>query len=242
MQPPSNKVHQILEWYLSIGVDTFLSPTPINRTEAPKLTLSPRAPSAPLAGSLAELRALYESFDGCGLKQTATTTVFGDGNPESSLMLIGETPGSDEDRQGIPFVGDGGKLLDKMLLAIGLDRTKVYITNLIPWRPPGNRAPTASEIESCLPLLIQHIELIKPKIIVFLGGMAAKALLNKNESITKLRGQWMTWTHPTTGQPIDTLSIFHPNFLLNSPGQKKRAWHDLLLLKARLQEMDLPHG
>ena len=239
MQPPSNKVHQVLEWYMSIGVDCFLGPDPIDRTKslAPVITQQQPKPvsiTGPLSTSLEELRRVYEAYDICPLKKTASTTVFGDGNPQSGVMLIGEAPGTEEDRSGIPFVGPSGELLDKMLAAIGLDRTTVYITNLLPWRPPGNRSPSAAEIEACLPLLIPHIELVRPKIIVFLGGAAAKALLNKEEGIMKLRGKWMPWTSPDQSLTVETMPLFHPAFLLRTPTQKRRAWQDLLNLKAKL--------
>lgn len=250
MQPPSNKVHQLLDWYLSIGVDSFLSPVPIDRTKSlpdpinvtPTHAIQPLPLSGPISPSLEALRSAYENHEGCILKKTATTTVFGDGNPQSQIMFIGEAPGNEEDRCGIPFMGPSGELLNKMLASIGLDRTKVYITNLIPWRPPGNRPPTTAEIEACLPLLMQHIGLINPKVIVFLGGGAAKALLKTEESITKIRGKWSQWACPSSAQSIETLPMFHPAFLLRTPTQKKRAWQDLLSLKAKLTTMGILHA
>ena len=136
------------------------------------------------------------AFDGCALRRTATNTVIGDGNPQAALMIVGEAPGAEEDRQGLPFVGPAGRLLDRMLAAIGLDRSAVYITNMLPWRPPGNRSPTAEELAICQPFLERQIELIAPRILLLVGGIAAKALLNRREGITRLRGQWFPFSTP----------------------------------------------
>ncbi len=160
--------------------------------------------------------------------------VFADGNPNASIMLVGEAPGEDEDRQGLPFVGVSGKLLDRMLATIGLDRTNVYISNVLFWRPPGNRSPTDAEIAACLPFAERHIALVQPKILVLLGGVAAKTLLRTKDGITRLRGRWVDYT-PQLGRtdvsPIRCLPIYHPAYLLRQPGAKRQAWRDLLLLK-----------
>ena len=171
-----------------------------------------------------------EAFDGCPLKVTATKTVFSDGLAGSSIMLIGEAPGADEDREGKPFVGVSGQLLDRMLASIDLNRTKnVYISNVLPWRPPGNRQPTASELATCLPFIRRHIELASPELIVLIGGTSAKALLDRKEGITRLRGQWFDWTSPSGWGPVPALATYHPAFLLRSPGQKVNAWEHLAL-------------
>jgi DNA polymerase len=178
------------------------------------------------------------AFTGCALRTTATNLVFAEGNPKSALMLVGEAPGAEEDKQGVPFVGASGKLLDKMLAAIGLDRTHVYISNVLPWRPPGNRTPTDQEIAACLPFIAQHIALVQPKLLLFLGGVAAKSLLRTNEGIMRLRGKQVAYTAPD-GTTIPAIATFHPSYLLRSPAQKKEAWQDLLLVQALLGQLAL---
>lgn len=185
--------------------------------------------------TLAELRRLMEAFEGCALKQTAKHTVFADGNPEAPLMLVGEAPGAEEDLRGLPFVGLSGQLLDKMFQSIGFDRTSLYISNTIPWRPPGNRQPTTEETTLCLPFIEKHIALVKPKVLVFVGGVAAKTLLRSTEGVTKLRGRWLRYENPYLGEPLRAFCLFHPAYLLRSPGQKKYAWADLLELQKALQ-------
>ncbi|MCG6856483.1 MAG: uracil-DNA glycosylase [Salaquimonas sp.] len=186
------------------------------------------------AANLDELRDVMEHFEGCNLRLTAKHTVFADGNPEAKIMLIGEAPGRDEDIQGLPFVGRSGQLLDRMLAAIGLDRTKVYITNVLAWRPPGNRTPTPAEAEICRPFIERHIELVDPQIIAFLGGASAKLLLNTSEGILRLRGRWTSYSHG--GKAIDAIAMLHPAYLLRQPAQKRLAWQDMLKLKAKMEK------
>jgi DNA polymerase len=183
------------------------------------------------------LAALVAGFDGCGLKRTATNTVFADGNPTAPVMMIGEGPGADEDRIGRPFVGRAGQLLDRMLAAIQLDRQGVHITNVVYWRPPGNRTPTTAEIASCLPFVLRHIALVHPKILVLAGGTAAGALLPGGQGITRLRGRWFDLEIPGLAEPVPTLPMFHPSFLLRTPERKREAWRDLQALRARLDEL-----
>lgn len=190
---------------------------------------------AAAAETIDALRAAFEAFDGCPLKETATSFVFADGNPESRLMFIGEAPGAEEDRQGLPFVGPAGRLLDLMLGAIGLDRTQAYITNILPWRPPGNRNPTDAEIAACLPFLERHIALAAPSILIFVGGTAAKTLLRRQEGIMRLRGRWLTY-EPAVGPPVTARALLHPAYLLRQPAQKRETWRDLLDIKHRLNE------
>lgn len=190
------------------------------------------------AGSLTELRDALAAFDGCALKKTAKNLVFSDGNPDGPLMFIGEAPGGQEDRQGVPFVGPAGKLLDLMLASIGLDRDKAYVTNILPWRPPGNRTPTDAEIAACIPFIERHIELAAPKILVLVGGTAAKTLLKKTQGIMRLRGQWHSYVAPNMPEPIDTRAILHPAYLLRSPAQKSETWLDLLEIKHHLERND----
>ncbi len=186
------------------------------------------------ARTLEELEAALRAFDGCPLKATAMNTVFADGNPAARVMLIGEAPGEDEDRQGKPFVGVSGKLLDRMLAQIGLDRSNVYISNILPWRPPGNRSPTQAEIAACLPFLERHVELIGPKVLVPLGGTSAKTLLNRAEGITRLRGQWFDYRSPGLPGAVPVIPMLHPAYLLRNPIAKREAWRDLLALKQKI--------
>jgi len=174
-------------------------------------------------------------FDMCDLKHSAMNTVFSDGNPESKIMLVGEAPGADEDKQGLPFVGQSGQLLDKALKTIKLDRTNVYISNIIPWRPPGNRPPTNYEISICLPFIKKHIEIIQPEILVLVGGVSAKALLDTNEGILKLRGEWQEY-RTESGKAIKTIATYHPAYLMRSPSQKALVWQDMLRIEDGLKK------
>jgi uracil-DNA glycosylase len=185
--------------------------------------------AAKTAKTLEELRGILDKFDGCALKATASQLVFADGNPAARVMLVGEAPGRDEDIEGLPFVGRSGKLLDRMLAAIGLDRTSVYIANIVPWRPPGNRTPTPQESQICLPFILRQIELVDPDILVCLGGPSAQTLLGIKEGITKTRGRWFTFD--TGKREIRAMPTFHPAFLLRSPLQKRFAWRDFLAIK-----------
>ncbi|MHB1219877.1 MAG: uracil-DNA glycosylase [Alphaproteobacteria bacterium] len=221
-----------------------VAPPPAPASSAPRQAAPPLAAQSAIAAdardraaaaqSIDELRASVEAFDGCPLKQTATNTVFADGNPKAKVMFIGEAPGEEEDRRGLPFVGVSGQLLDRMVQHIGLDRSSFYITNVLFWRPPGNRAPTQAEVAACLPFLRRHIELVGPRILVFVGGSAASALLGKTEGIGKLRGRWMIYQSPGLAQPASALATYHPAYLLRSPAQKREAWRDLLMLKAKM--------
>ena len=191
------------------------------------------------AKTLEELRAVIAGFDGCPIKATATNTVFADGVAGSTVMIIGEAPGADEDRLGLPFVGVSGQLLDRMIASIGLSRKEnVYISNILPWRPPGNRQPTPGEIATCLPFIERHIELAAPKILLLAGGTSAKAMLAKSEGIMRLRGKWFEWTGESPDLTLPALATYHPAFLLRSPVQKSRAWSDLLLLKQKLKAVE----
>lgn len=196
-------------------------------------TLHARAIAA-ACQSLAELEAALERFDGCPLKETATRLCFADGNATAPLMLIGEAPGAEEDRQGKPFVGASGQLLDRMLATIGLDRRSVWITNVIFWRPPGNRTPTTAEVAVCQPFLERQIELIRPRRILFLGGSAAHALLDVTDGVTKLRGRPYHYQPADGSAPIPAMVTFHPAYLLRQPLQKRLVWRDLLTVRQQL--------
>lgn len=186
------------------------------------------------ANSIAELRAALEGFTGCNLRHSAKTMVFADGNPDADVMFIGEAPGREEDLQGTPFVGRAGQLLDRMLAAIGLSRETAYITNIIPWRPPGNRTPAAHEIELCRPFVERHIALAQPKIVVMLGNIASKSLLDTDKGILSLRGTWMECKAGETATPA--MPTLHPAYLLRNPAQKRLAWADFLALQDRLEQ------
>ena len=189
---------------------------------------------AEAATNVAELRAALEAFDGCALKKTATNLVFIDGNPLARLMFVGEAPGAEEDRQGLPFVGPSGRLLDKMLASIGIQRVDVLISNTVFWRPPGNRTPTPQETATCMPFLERLVELTDPDILVTLGGPAAKAMLGETQGVGRLRGRWFTYETARMSHPVDATAMFHPAYLLRSPGQKREAWRDLVAIQHRL--------
>lgn len=187
------------------------------------------------ASTLAELEAAIRGFTGCALKKTATNTVFAQGNPQSRLMFIGEAPGADEDRQGFPFVGASGQLLDLMLSFIGLKRAEnFYITNTLFWRPPGNRPPTPEELEICRPFVEKHIALIDPQMLVLVGGTATKAVLNDSRGITRLRGQVFSYKNGYMSHEVPVHVMYHPSYLLRQPAAKKQAWADLLALKSAI--------
>jgi len=255
----------LLQFYQWAGVDVALQEQPFDhfiKVTPPTPELEPLptpqhievktatpAPPLPAAAAIAQahtaaasattLEALRENllqFEGCALKLTAKNTCFADGDPSSPLMLVGEAPGSDEDIQGRPFVGRSGQLLNQILAAIGLERTDIYIANIVPWRPPGNRTPTPMEIELCRPFIERQIELANPKLLVSLGGPAAKFLTGETQGILKLRGQWRT--HKTaSGREIPVMPTLHPAYLLRTPTHKKFVWQDFLRIKQRLQQV-----
>jgi uracil-DNA glycosylase family 4 len=200
---------------------------------APEAIIQSAREAARVAPSLEELRRLLENFDGCALKSTATRLVFADGNPQARIMFVGEAPGREEDIEGLPFVGRSGKLLDRMMAAIGLDRTAAYIANVIPWRPPGNRTPTPQETQICLPFVQRQIELVDPDILVTLGNPSTQTLLGTREGIMRTRGRW--FDYDTGSRKIRALATFHPAYLLRSPSYKRLAWQDLRSIAKALQ-------
>lgn len=223
-------------------------PTPINGDTPPSSLPRKVAPllkktdehvaeamaQADAAQTLAELKKAMDGFDGCALKHTATTTVFADGNPKASIMVVGEAPGADEDRAGLPFVGASGQLLDRMMAAIGLNRAEhLYITNVIPWRPPGNRPPTREETLVCLPFLRRHIALHQPKFLICVGATAAQAVLNIKDGMSQVRGKILSYEGGDHA-PIPTAVLFHPAYLIRSPSHKRHAWEDLLKIQGVL--------
>lgn len=248
----------LLRWYHEVGVTDAVAETPTDLTfaakprptadpppdtpsrGAPPATLGSAAASADArslaatATTLSELETALRLFEGCALKRTATNLVFADGNPEAAVMVLGEAPGEEEDRQGRPFVGRAGQLLDRMLAAIGLDRSTVYISNIVTWRPPGNRKPNSGEIAVCLPFAERHIALKAPRILVLAGATAAQAILGTTEGITRLRGRWFEHSVPDLAAPIPSVCMLHPAYLLRAPAAKRDAWRDLLALRERL--------
>jgi uracil-DNA glycosylase family 4 len=205
---------------------------------------------AKAAGSLEELREAIAKFDGISLKKTATNLVFADGNPKAPIMLVGEAPGADEDRLGKPFVGVSGQLLDKILACIGLDRTQkdplksVYISNILNWRPPGNRTPAPNEVELSMPFIERHIQLVQPKILILCGGVSAKALLASEESVSKLRKGWREYSPHTRevsagAEAIPAIVTYHPSYLLRTPSQKRAVWSDMLSLDQKRKSLGI---
>jgi uracil-DNA glycosylase family 4 len=253
----------LLDWYRAAGVDVAVGDEPVDRfAQRPQARVAPAAATigdapgerpaeAPVLGgdpsearslaasasSLDELRALLEAYDGCGLKLRATQLVFADGNPEAKIMLIGEAPGAEEDRQGKPFVGKSGQLLDRMLAAIGLDRSKVYIANTVPWRPPGNRTPSPEEMALCLPFLHRQVELVAPRLVMTLGGPAMQTIFSTTSGIIKMRGKW---SNVSIGDhQVEAIPALHPAYLLRNPAAKQQAWKDLLSLKVKADALGL---
>jgi uracil-DNA glycosylase len=237
-QPAATPVHGLAE-----RPAPPLKPTASPAVAQAPVALTPAAASArelaSAATNLGELVEALAAFDGCALKRTATNLVFGDGNPAARIMFVGEAPGADEDRAGKPFVGVSGQLLDRMLAWIGLDRTRFYITNIVFWRPPGNRTPTSDEVAACMPFVTRHIELVAPAILVPVGGPATEALLHRRDGIGKLHGRWFDYQTPASPAPIPACPFFHPAFLLRSPGQKRAAWRDLLALQQKMDQLDI---
>jgi len=205
---------------------------------APEAAITLAREAARTAPTLEALRGLLENFDGCALKSTATRLVFADGNPHARIMFVGEAPGREEDIEGLPFVGRSGKLLDRMIAAIGLDRSKVYIANVIPWRPPGNRTPTPQETQICLPFIQRQIELVNPDVLVTLGNPSTQTLLQTREGIMKTRGRW--FDYDTGTRVIRAIATFHPAYLLRSPTYKRMAWQDLRAIAKALELRTIP--
>ena len=232
-----------------VGATPRQAPPPQARQAMPALALSVAQTEAPPAGeaaiasarqaartapTLEALRELMQKFDGCALKSTATQLVFADGNPKARVMFVGEAPGRDEDIEGLPFVGRSGKLLDRMIAAIGLDRTNVYIANVIPWRPPGNRTPTPQETQICLPFIQRQIELVDPNVLVTLGNPSTQTLLGTRDGIMRTRGKW--FDYDTGTRVIRALPTFHPAYLLRSPAYKRFSWQDLRAIAKALHQ------
>jgi len=259
---------ETLRFYADCGVDEAILSSPVNRYDTSQSaetadnsrTPQHKAPhiqaAQPLSGaasvatvsskelagqcqSLEDLREAIEAFEGCSLKNTAKNTVFADGNPEAPIMFVGEAPGRDEDIQGLPFVGAAGQLLNRMLSAIGRDRSSVYISNILNWRPPGNRTPTLNEAMTCLPFIRRHIQLARPEVVVLLGGTSAKYLLDTNTGIMRLRGKWTELMLDDFGeQTIPALPTLHPAYLLRQPAHKRLAWRDFLEIQAKIKELE----
>ena len=239
------EIKTILKWYQQMGVNEIHLDEPamlnkplkkISKKANDSNDLSENARSlAEQCNTLDELRQALENFDGLSIKKTATNLVFADGNPNAEIMAIGEAPGANEDEEGIPFCGASGKLLDQILLSIGLDRKiNLYITNSIFWRPPANRKPTPEENAVCLPFVEKHIAILKPKLILLVGATAAATLLDSTETISRLRTKFYQYKNRYLQKAIPVAVIFHPSYLLRQPQQKKTVWFDLLKIKKEL--------
>lgn len=252
-----------LAWLVEAGANEAVGDAPVDRFASAKIARTPEPVARPTprpspaaaptqaassddsigaaieiaarCTTLAELKQALEAFEGCALKSLATHTVFADGSPDEGIMCIGEAPGHDEDRIGLPFVGRAGKLLDKMLASIGLDRSRVYIVNVLPWRPPDNRNPEPTEVAKCIPFLRRHIELAHPKILILLGAVSARHVLGQTEGIMRLRGRWMEYH--VDGRMIPVMPTLHPAYLLRRPIDKKLAWRDLQAIAKRLKTL-----
>ena len=229
----NQKVISIIEYYKMINLDMIISNDPITRYKREKNInfVSDKREK------LNVLKKKIENIKNCNLKKVANKMVFSDGNINSKIMLVGEGPGAQEDQMGLPFVGAAGKLLDKMLDAINLNRTKVYISNVVNYRPPNNRRPTDEEIEKYLPLLKLHIEIIEPKILVLLGSTAMQAISGKEKIISKARGKW--FKIKIGGCEPEIIVTFHPAFLIRQPEQKKNSWYDLKLIREKIKFLKL---
>lgn len=249
-QDRARALESLLGWWALAGVEAEPA-APLRRTDATAQTPAramvsapaPAAASAAVAAqsaeaaagaatTLEELEAALRAFEGCALKRTAKSTVFCDGAPGAPVMIVGEAPGRDEDEQGKPFVGRSGQLLDRMVAQIGLSRSSnLYIANVIPWRPPGNRDPSAAEIAACLPFIRRQIALAQPRVVILTGRISAQALLGVSEGITRLRGRW---TRLAIGDGVPAIATLHPAFLLRQPAQKAAVWADLLAVEDEL--------
>jgi uracil-DNA glycosylase len=205
-------------------------------SKSPDIAESSARALAEAATDLETLRSIMVNFDGCALKRTATQLVFADGVPGARIMFVGEAPGEGEDRIGRPFVGRAGQLLDRMLGTIGLDRQKVYIANVVPWRPPGNRTPTPQETQICLPFIERQIQLADPEFLVCLGASASRTLLGVEGGIMRTRGSWFTYPRRTGGE-IQAIAMLHPAFLLRQPAHKRFAWADMRALARALKAL-----
>ncbi|MGE3714593.1 MAG: uracil-DNA glycosylase family protein [Alphaproteobacteria bacterium] len=254
----------LLKWYCDAGVDEATGNTPRNwyaqpassaidthepapekmpqrahpLHHTPLSAISAARAAADACHTLEELKNAVMQFEGCPLKKTAGKTVFADGTPAARVMIIGEAPGSEEDKQGIPFCGPSGQLLDKMVGAIGLTRAEsVYISNTVFWRPPGNRQPSQDEAAICMPFVEKHIALINPTLLILAGGVAAKALLSTDQPVSRLRGKLMEYSNAYLASPVKATVLYHPSYLLRTPAQKRLAWRDLQFIRDFLADV-----
>ena len=229
----NQKLINLIDYYSLINANFLLSDKPIKRGNNKAITTF----TGTKTEKLEKLKKKFRTIKDCDLKISATNLVFGDGNINSKIMIVGEGPGANEDAQGLPFVGRAGKLLDKMLASINLDRKKVYISNVVNYRPPENRKPTNEEIQRYLPYLISHIEIINPKIILLLGSTALNTLISDEEVISKARGKWIQKEVGSVKPWI--IASFHPAFLMRQPEQKKFSWIDLKMIRDKSKELKI---
>ena len=226
----NNKLTKLIKYYSLINHNLIFSNKSINR-----YNLGQPNVQKDKSKSLQKLREEINKIKNCKLKENASNLVFSDGNPNAKVMIIGEGPGANEDKEGFPFVGRAGQLLDKMLNAINLSRRNVYITNVVNYRPPENRKPTEKEVERYLPYLKKHIEIIKPKIILLLGSTAMNAILKNADVISKMRGKWIEIE--INKFKVFSIVSFHPAYLLRQPDQKKFSWIDLKMIREKLRRV-----
>ena len=228
----NNKLIKLIKYYNLINYDLILANKALNRYKS----INSIIPST-LSEDLQKLKSSILNIKNCELKNSATNIVFSDGNPNSKIMIIGEGPGANEDKEGLPFIGRAGQLLDKMLDSINLNRKKVYITNVVNFRPPENRRPSDKEIERYLPYLIRHVEIINPKILILLGSTALNTLIGNKEVISKVRGKWI---EKKVGNCMVSIIVsFHPAFLMRQPEQKKMAWIDLKMIRKKISDLKI---
>lgn len=246
-----NALRLQMEW----GADEALDVQPLDRTQRhsaigavlaspaaarPSISRLPAPERAQALASAAltlpDLDAALDAFDGCPLRATATTTVLPSGNPDAGLVLVGEAPGAEDDRSGLAFSGPPGALLDRMLASIGLDRTGILLTTLVPWRPPGNRAPTETEVQACLPFLLRRLQLVKPRRLVLLGSAPVKAIAGSTDGIRRLRGRWRQIEVPILVEPVAILPMLPLDQAMRTPASKQASWADLVALRLALNE------
>ncbi len=255
MNEQIDNTRELLEFYSLAGVDATCGDVPfgISTTIQTPTVVSPQRPASSSlsmssnaaiqtaddicaqANSIDDLKKIIENFEGCSLKNTAANTVIGDGNPAAKIVFVGEAPGAEEDLIGKAFVGRSGQLLDKIMAAVGLSRSTVYICNILPWRPPGNRSPSDAEIAVCLPFVKKQIEIINPDYLLTLGAIATNSLLGTGETMSQLRGHWLEY-QTSDGKTIKTLATYHPAYLLRTPAQKNKVWSDFLRFKKEISK------
>ena len=239
---PSSRYHAAAQRSAVTSVATSVT-APVVTSQQPLMNIDQAELEAKALMACVEniegLKQAIQGFQGLAITKTATQMVFADGNPKAKIMLIGDAPGADDDASGLPFSGEAGALLDKMIGAIGLDRSQIYLTNMLNWRPPGGRTPTDQELAVALPFIQKHIALVAPELVIFAGGVSAKSLLGVPSSISRLRAKWHDYSQEGLDAPVKATALYHPSYLLQSPAQKRLAWEDLQMIQAELKVQGL---